>query len=260
MSISPSIFTSVINGYLPEPQASLLNGILFGINLRTSPSFYNEIKTVGLLHLVVLSGTNITLLGTFIGTITSHFGKRLSLLITVLMIIMFIVFVGPKAPIVRAGIMGILTYVAILTGRKNTALYSVILSLIFIGVFRPAWLTSISLQLSYGATVGMIIFGKTSSKNPIIQNLRTTMAAQIFTTPLIFIYFKQVSLISPIANLLVAPMVTPLMIFGFLTAVLGKVNFYLGILFSYFCYGILTYMILAIKLLSKMPFAFYQFK
>lgn len=130
MEFSPSIFTSVIDSYLPEPQSSLLNGIIFGVDLKTTKSFYQQLKIVGLLHLVVLSGSNITLIGAVVGNLTAYFSKRVSILITVLTIVSFVIFVGPQAPIVRAGIMGVLTYVAILTGRKNVALYSLILSAI----------------------------------------------------------------------------------------------------------------------------------
>ena len=52
---TPEIFTSIINSYLPEPQAGLLNGIIFGIPLKTSPVFYNQLRIVGLLHIFVLS-------------------------------------------------------------------------------------------------------------------------------------------------------------------------------------------------------------
>src|SRR3989338_7261226 len=111
---TPSIFTSVINSYLPEPHASLLNGILFGVSLKASNSFYHQLKITGLLHIVVLSGMNITLLSAITAQITSYFGKWVSTLLTILIVIIFIIFVGPKAPIIRAGIMGILTLVSII--------------------------------------------------------------------------------------------------------------------------------------------------
>jgi len=266
---SPSIFTSLINSYLPEPQASLLNGMTFGVNLKTTKLFYEQLKIVGLLHLVVLSGTNITLLAAIFTKITENLGKRLSTLITVLIIIIFVIFVGPKAPIVRAGIMGILTLVAILYGRKYLVLYSLLLSLIIIAVFWPSWLTSLSLQLSYAATLGIIIFGKKiylknkswSAKliNDIINDFITSIAAQILTVPIIFIYFKQISLISPVANVLVSWTVAPLMVFGLLTVFLGKIHFLLGILPAYICYGLLTYMVFIIETLAKIPGVFIKF-
>jgi len=256
---SPAIFTSVINSYLPEPHASLLNGIIFGINLKTSYDFYERIKMVGLLHIVVLSGINITLLAVVAGNLTQFLGKRLSILITILIVILFIFFVGPKAPIVRAGFMGILTFVGILTERKTYVFFSLILSLFFIFIFWPHWLKTVSLQLSYGATLGLILFGQTKSANWLWKNFITSLAAQVFTAPTIFIYFKQLSLISPLSNVLVAEIIPALMVFGFLTAILGKINYYLGYLPAMICYGLLTYLVWIIETLSKLPFAFYQF-
>jgi competence protein ComEC len=257
--ITPSIFTSIINLYLPEPHASLLNGIIFGVNLRTTKEFYEQLKVVGLLHLVVLSGINITLLSSMVSSSTKFLSKQLSTLITILIIILFVIFVGPKAPIIRAAFMGLLTHVAIITERKNYTLYALFLSLIFILFFWPDWLKTVSLQLSYGATFGIILFGQGQSNNYIAKNLRLTLAAQIFTVPIIFFYFKQISLISPLANLLVAETVPPLMVFGFLTAFLGKINYFLGIIPAYICYGILSYLVWIIETLAKIPFAFFNF-
>ena len=93
----------------------------------------------------------------------------------------------------------------------------------------------------------------------VVKDLRTSLAAQIFTAPLIFIYFKQVSLISPLANLLVSPLVAPLMIFGFITSILGKIFWFLGLPTAYICYGLLTYMIAIIDVLSKVPYVFINF-
>ena len=257
--ISPAIFTNVINSYLPEPEASLLNGIIFGVNLKTTKEFYQQLKIVGLLHLVVLSGINITLLAAMVSSVTKYFSKVISTMITILTIILFVIFVGPKAPIIRAAFMGLLTHVAIITGRKNYTLYALFLSLIFILIFWPDWLKTVSLQLSYGATLGIILFGQSNSKNNIVNNLRLTFAAQVFTVPIIFFYFKQVSLISPLANLLVAETIPPLMVFGFLTAILGKINFFLGYIPSLISYGILSYLVWIIETLAKIPYIFLQF-
>jgi competence protein ComEC len=256
---SPAFFTSVINSYLPEPHSSLLNGIIFGINLKTSKEFYQQLKMVGLLHLVVLSGINITLLASFVSSMTKFVSKQLSTLITILTIISFVIFVGPQAPIIRAAFMGILTHVAIMTGRKNYTLYALFLSLIFILIFWPDWLKTVSLQLSYGATLGIVIFGQSQSNNYVWKNIKLSLAAQVFTVPIIFFYFKQISLISPLANLLVAETVPTLMVFGFLTAILGKINFFLGLIPAYLCYGLLSYIVWIIQTLSKLPYIFLQF-
>ena len=157
--------------------------------------------------------------------------------------------------------MGSLGLIATLYGRKKTAFISLLVSVVCIAIIKPEWLTTISMQLSVGATLGIILFGTgNASDSSIIKDLRTSLAAQIFTAPMIFFYFKQVSLISPLANLLVSPLVAPLMIFGFMTSILGKLYWLLGLPTAYICYGLLTYMIAVINMLSKIPGAFFQFK
>ena len=264
-----SIFTDVINSYLPEPHASLLNGIIFGVALKSDKAFTTELKHVGLTHLVVLSGMNITILSSIISGLTYRLSKKLSILITLFSIIIFILFVGIQAPIIRAGIMGVLTLVALLTGKKTTVLYTLVVSAVISLLIWPKWLTSVSFHLSYAATLGLIIFAKKvqeSESKTIPSKLKyylkseftTTMAAQVFTVPLIFINFKQISLVAPLSNIAVSWVVSPLMIFGFLTAILGKIHYSLGLLPSYICYVLLSYLIFVIHLLSNIPFTFFS--
>lgn len=261
MEFGPSIFTSVINGYLPEPHASLLNGILFGVSLTTTQDLYLKLRITGLLHIVVLSGMNITILASIIGLFTKSLPKLMSIGICLMSIVVFILFVGVEPPIVRAGAMSILSLLAVVLGRKAIPLYLLFLSLLATLLFVPEWISSISFQLSYGATFGLILFSgqkKPSSnkiKQGIMNELRPSLAAQLFTAPLIWMYFRQVSLISPLANILISWAIAPLMIFGFLTSILGKIHFSLGLIPSYVAYGLLSYMLFIIETLSKVPFA-----
>lgn len=267
--VTPEVFTSVINSYLPEPHASLLNGIIFGTSLRTSRALYEQLQAAGLLHIVVLSGMNISILAAMAAATTASLGKKASLVLTFFAIIIFIIFVGPKAPIVRAGFMGVLTVVAVLLGKRNIALYSLFLSAVAIALFQPAWLSTISFQLSYGATLGIILFGRAPQSR--IENmlqrieygirteLRVCLAASLFAAPIIFFYFRQISLVAPLSNVLVAPVIAPLMVFGFATAVLGKIHFALGVVPSYICFGLLSYLLAVVRITSSLPFAFFSF-
>jgi competence protein ComEC len=271
MNFSPEIFTTVINHYLPEPHASLLNGIIFGIPLKGDKVFYREIQVVGLLHIVVLSGTNINIMTALVTKITSGISKLHSYLITILFVIIFIAFVRPQAPIVRAGFMSILTFVSIITGRKTFAIYVLGISALITALIRPEWIQGVSFQLSFGATLGLILFSSKSKneekdqsifsqiKNYCMEDFKTSMAAQVFTVPIIFIYFRQVSLIAPFANVFISWVIAPLMIFGFLTAFLGAIHPVLGLVFSFICYGLLSYIVWIIKTLASLPLIFFQF-
>ncbi len=262
---TPSIFTEVINQYFTEPHASLLNGIIFGTPLKTDPQFYDAVRRVGLLHLVVLSGMNITILCSLIGVLTSSLPKKLSILLSIVGVVLFTLFVGPQPSIIRAALMGILSLFAILTGRKAVSLYILFVSFILSVIFSPQSLGSISFQLSYAATLGLILFSKPRPvkenwiKKAVFSELRTSLSAQVFTTPLLFFYFRQISLIAPLSNILVAWTVLPLMVFGFITALFGRVYFALGTVPSLISFGFLQYDVFIIEILAKLPFASINF-
>lgn len=267
--IDPNFFSQTINSYLPEPQASLLKGIIFGLPLRSKTQFYQQLKIVGLLHLVVLSGINITLLGSIVAGFTRNFSKWISILITILIIIFFIWFVKPQAPVIRAGFMGIITLVSFISGRKSVGFYSLFLSFIFISIFWPSWVRTLSFQLSYAATAGLLIFGQYDDirTDNFVKKIffyawnefKTSVSAQVFTAPLIFFHFKQISLISPLSNILISFLIAPLMLFGFLTALLGKIDWYFGYLPATICLGLLTYMVWVIENLASLPHIFIDF-
>jgi len=248
-------FSQIINNYLSEPQASLLNGIIFGIDLKSTKYFYQQLKTVGLLHLVVLSGMNISLLSALICQFTLKFGKYISLVISIFFIIFFVFFVGLQAPVVRAALVSIFTSVAIILGRKNVNFLALFFSFVFILIFFPQWISTISFQLSYAATIGLLWFNKNPPKNQVLKEIKTSLSAQLLTTPIIFWYFKEVSLISLLANLLVGWTIAPLMMLGLIAALLGKIHYCLGFIPAQLAFGLLSYVVFIVDLLSKIPFA-----
>ena len=142
--MNPTILSSIIDRLLPEPHASLLNGITYGLPIQANTQFYQDLKMVGLLHLVVLSGMNITLLTAMFMIFTRNFGRKLSVLITILLIILFVLFVRPQAPVIRASFICIITLVSFMFGRKTIGFYSLFLSFIFISFFWPNWITTVS--------------------------------------------------------------------------------------------------------------------
>ncbi|KKQ36636.1 MAG: internalization-related competence protein ComEC/Rec2 protein [Candidatus Roizmanbacteria bacterium GW2011_GWA2_37_7] len=276
----------LVNSFLPEPHASLLNGILLGRPLFVTNTFYNQLKDVGLIHIVVLSGMNITLLTAIImNTIVQYIGRKIASILTIVIIILFVLFVGAEAPIVRAAMMGILSLVGLLYGRKTIALYLLFLSGLIMIIVNHEWLSSISFQLSFAATLGIILFGSVPHEDKTIQltpktniskendteknhisylinlksyfleELRISFSAQVFTLPIIFWYFRQISFISPIANILVAWLIAPIMILGILTIILGMISWHLGFVFSLLLYPLLGFIVWVVEIFSKIPYA-----
>lgn len=262
-------FVEVINQVLPEPQAALLNGILFGIRARLPQSLYEALITTGTVHIIALSGQNIVILTRIISEVTLILGRRASSLLTIASVVGFVAFVGVEPTIVRAAIMGSLSLLAVYFGRQNWSLLSLFLAAGLMLLVDPTWITDISFQLSFLATLGIILFSTTKSykKNGFWAellremriNLRTTLAAQIFTTPLIFFYFRRVSLIAPITNVLIAPTIGPIMGGGILLSLLGWLYLPIGKLLGWIIWVPLSYILTVVQIAKMIPYAAINF-
>mgnify|MGYP001571136201 CR=1 FL=1 len=258
---SIDIFTNVINTSLAEPYGSLLNGITFGKDVPSYTNLYLKFKRSGLLHIMVLSGSNIAMLGAMIGAFFGFVHKKIAVILTICFIAGFTISVGFEPPVVRAAIMGTISLLAIVFNRKATAIYSLVLTGIISLVFWPEWMTSVSFLLSYGATLGIILFGSSQSKPRwwLPNELRISLAAQLLTTPIIFIYFKQISIISPLTNVLVSFIVGPLMLLGFCISLLGLIHPVLTIPFAFIAVGMLKYLLFVVNLSELLPYSFLSF-
>lgn len=265
MSALSNSVVDVINSYLSEPHASILNGITWGAPLRKSLQVYDYFKRAGLLHLVVASGSNIAILSGTILFFFQRFGKYVSLLILLLTNMIYVYIVGLQAPIIRASIMSIFSFVSLMFGRRTISIYVLFVTTIIMALISLKMVLSVSFYLSFSATLGIILLGgsgdnkNNSLLSEIIGELRPSLSASFFTAPIIWIYFKQISFIAPISNILVGFMVAPVMLFGILLTLLGLIFHPLGYLLRPFIYGMVEYIILIAKLTSKVPYSFISF-
>jgi len=281
----------VLSQFLPEPHAGLLAGLLFGTKSTLNNVLYQDLVRTGTLHIIALSGMNISLVTGFIGSILALiFSKRIASLLTILSLIWFVNFVGLTPSVIRAAIMGGLTLIAVIFGRANWALLSWLLAVSIMLLLNIHWISDLSFQLSALATLGMILFGSyksgtevsaptaikqynniTMSSGSIIsivaretsravwnisgKNLQLTLSAQVFTIPLIFLQFHRVSLVSPVSNLLIGWTILPASVFGWLAALAGSLWLPLGILPAWAAWGLLRYLLFVVEWTSRLPLA-----
>ncbi len=159
--MSLETLTGLINSLLHEPQAGLLNGILFGTKATLDPSLKNSLIETGTLHIIALSGMNISILVTLVGLLLYKvFRRPIANVLTVVIIIGFIYFVGPSPSVIRAGIMGGISLLSVAIGRQKWPLLSWILAVIIMLLLNPPWIGDLSFQLSVMATLGIIVFGE----------------------------------------------------------------------------------------------------
>lgn len=218
--------------------AGLLTGSRRGIPDDVMESF----NATGLTHIIAISGYNISIVIALIMGLLIWLPQRIRFYPAVIAIIIFTIFVGASAAVVRAAIMGILGLIALQCGRET----STRLMIAWTGAVMIAWNPKILLydagfQLSFLAVIGI------SELSPLLdrflyrlprtfaikESVQMTLAAQIATAPLILFLFRRLSLVAPLTNLLVAPVIPLAMLLGACATLLSYVNYPLGQLIAY---------------------------
>jgi competence protein ComEC len=237
---------------LPQSWAALMLGIVFGIKEEMPKSFYLDLQKTGLMHVIAASGMNITMLGGFLSSgLILFFRRQVALALTITGIIIYAVLAGLEPSIVRAAIMGILVFLAQLTGRQNSAFLALFLAG-FIMLFRsPNLILDIGFQLSFLATFGLIYLRPLFTLIPRIKNalektvvgedLVTTLTAQIMTLPILLANFGSYSLISIPVNAIILWTVPILMIIGGISVFVGIIIEPFGRLILYLSVPFLLY-------------------
>lgn len=203
--------SSAVMTVLPAKEAGLLLGIVLGVRDKIPPGYYEELRSVGVLHVVAASGANISILAGFLLPIFQSFVKRrLAIIFTASVILFYALLAGFDPPIVRASLMAFLSYTALLLGKQQASVWLLILSGWFMVLFSPQLLEDISFQLSFAATFGILVIKPIldrlfTLKFTIIikDDISTTVAAQIATVPLILGTFGAFPLISLPVNFLI---------------------------------------------------------
>jgi competence protein ComEC len=226
---------------VPDPEASLLQGILLGIRSGIPADLYDDYNATGTSHIIVISGANITFVATlFALTFGRIVGRRRAYWFTIAGITLYVLLVGADAAVVRAGIMGGLFVTALYLGRRSTAYVSLFASALVLTLINPLALWDVGFQLSFAATLGLILFAPAIERlfeqglSRFVPQDRTrwglrflndalilTLAAQILTIPLVVYHFGRLSLVAPVANLLILPVQPPIMSLGAAATLIG---------------------------------------
>lgn len=253
---SVSGLSLVLGKLLPEPHAGLLSGLLFGTKTSLSTDLYDALVKSGTLHIVALSGMNISILSRMVtNSLLPVVGRRIASLLILLLIAWFVWFVGPTSTIVRAAMMGSISILAVLLGRQYWAILSWALTLGIMLLIDFSWMNDISFQLSALATLGIILFAGEKKQHVIKDDLQLTLAAQVFTIPLILFHFHRVSLVSPLSNLAIGWLVGPLTGLGWATAIAGWLWLPAGRALAWIDWALLEYLVAAVTWTAKIPFA-----
>jgi len=256
----------------PDPEASLLAGILLGVETGIPEPVRTAFNDTGTAHIIAISGFNITILaGLFTATFNRLLGRWRGAVATTAAIGVYTMLVGADATVVRAALMGGLTVFAVQLGRRQNGLNSLAFVAAVMALFNPLVLWDVGFQLSFAATLGLVLYAGplttwfTNFANRFVslstaqrlagwvgEYLFFTLAAQLTTLPLIAYYFKRLSLVSLIANPVILPVQPPLMVLGGLAVLLGLVYLPLGQITAYLAWPFVVFTIRAVEVFNHL--------
>jgi competence protein ComEC len=265
---------------LPEPNASLLAGVLLGNTSGIAPEVDDAFSRVGASHVIAISGFNMAILSGVVAGMLARFGVRgwRAAVIGIGVLLVYTLLVGANASVVRAAIMSSMLLIGGLLRRKTYVPASLAFVALLMSLLNPNVLWDISFQLSLFATLGLSLFADPFSRRmdwllakafpkrlaaPIgdflAEPFTVTLAAQVTTLPLIVLYFGRLSLVSLLVNLLIIPVQAHLLVLGLVATLaalaaptVAQVLFWLDMLLLAWTIGI-------VRLFASLPFADVEF-
>lgn len=257
----------------PDPESSLLAGILLGVDTGLTKELQQAFKNTGTAHIIAISGFNIAIVaGVFFAIFSRLFGERRGALLAIIGIILYTFIVGAEAAVVRAAIMGSLALFARQVGRRQTALNTLLAVAMLMCLWNPLYVQDVGFQLSFFATLGLILYSTpfseaanrlitkyipTSAGEKVAQLFSEfvllTLAAQLTTIPIMAYHFQRISLVSFIANPFILPAQPAVMIIGGLAVLLSLVWLPLGQAVAWIAYPFVVYTIRMVEWFNRVP-------
>ena len=217
---------------LEGPQKVLAQALALGGHYsELGEEHMKDFAYTGLIHILSISGSHIALLlalvyglGRFV-----KLRKRTCLILGIIVACIYCGVVGGDVPVVRATMMSILMCIAYIKGRLYQAKQALCICAILCVIYDPFSLFDVSFQLSFGATYGLLIWGKVLYeriqwlprwiKTPLVL----CVSAQLLIMPLQLYYFHYISIASLLAACIVAPLLDITIVLIFISTVISYV-------------------------------------
>jgi competence protein ComEC len=235
----------VVNQSLPGTEAGLLNGMLWGDKSGFSKDFYNQLKNSGLVHLVVVSGSNIILVfKSLVESLAKLLGRKKAIGIGFVVVLGYLEIVGWEVPVIRAMILVSVMYWAQILGRKYNLVRGLALSVLIIVLAWPGSLGEVSFWLSFMAFVGVVTC-------PWKGILASGFWVSLWISPIMGLFFGKINLVGPISNMLVILVVETVTVVGFMGTFLGLVVPVLGKMVLWSIWPLLKYFSVVVEMVGS---------
>jgi competence protein ComEC len=260
-----NIVAKKINILWHEPMASFMAGLLYGY--RGGLGSLNELfSRTGVTHIIAISGYNITIIATILITICIHayIPRKKAFWVVSIGIVLFVIFAGGSASVVRAGVMGMIVLLGKRLGRGSSIFPTMILTAVLMTLHNPfILLWDAGFQLSFIATLGLVyltpVIEKPVRKLPEIfgikESLVSTLAAIIATLPLILFQFGRLSLVAPIVNMLILWIIPWIMIIGFFSVMMSFLFMPLAHVLAWIALIGMKFIVFVVSFFASLPFA-----
>lgn len=254
---------------LLPPEGALLSSMTLNDESRTTENLKNKLSSAGLSHITAISGMHIVILFEIFIFLFLALGlwRWQATIFSILFLTFYILLIGAPVSAVRAVIMGGLLYVGMAFGRQVQSSRTIVFAATGMVIVNPLILTrDVGFQLSFLASLGLIYLlpilkAKWGAEDSGLKNLIcATLAAQIFCLPILIYNFGQIPILSPLANILVVPILSYLLVISFLFLILGAIFPVLALPLSFIVWFPYAFIVKILDLFSSIPFSTINFK
>lgn len=205
---------------MPEPESSLLVGILLGSDQEFTEEFELAIRNSGVSHVVAASGYNISILLVALEKMFKFKNMKYHFILGLISIWLFTFLSGLSPSLLRATVMASIYLISKLLNRNISGGVVLVYALTLLSFLNPYILFDIGFMLSFVSTLSLIYFLPCIegwSKSKFLKTyLFPTLSCTLFTIPISMYYFKTLSWISVITNMLVLPILESTLFWGLL--------------------------------------------
>lgn len=256
-----------IHATFPEPIASVVAGMLLGISGDVDSATAAAFRQSGTSHILVISGWNITIVAALCHSVINAIKptRIVSLIVPLFVVMIYVIFTGASAAVVRAGVMGSILIIGRWLDRPRSMLNIIAVAIFLITLFDPASLWDVGMQLSTLATIGLVGFATPIQhylSNTILKDshlawaregLASTIAAQITTFPIMACRLELPTIWSLLANTIITPVVPLAMACGTLFLVATIVHPSLAQLTAWIAYPSFAWIVTGSQVLASWP-------
>lgn len=245
--------------YLYKDKSKFINSILIGEKENIDKETKEIFSKTGVSHILALSGLHVSILITIIGYSIGGINSFYKLILISIILCVYSIMVGQSPSIVRAIYYSLISYMGIFIFKRPDG----ISSLSFIGTIllinNPYIIYNMSFQLSFLATLSIIYFYGYINSKVKIKLIALTISANILTLPMIYLYFKNISLISIISNIVVVPFLSIIIYISILSAIILPISLTLSKIMVIINSLIIDFINQTLEMLYNLKFSYIEF-